>query len=146
MTRVQRVLGLILRWGAQQMWIWIKKLRIESWLFVLCSKCVQQLWEGGPHHWYITGRRHRERADHTWPHHLLRCAAGHLFPLYHWWELVYVLTSFVVLLAIYFPSITSDSWYMYSPPSLCCRPPISPPSLAKSGIFTFIWWWFGLYL
>ena len=46
-------------------------------------------------------------------HHFLHCAAGHLFPLAHWLELVYVFTtSIIVLLAIYFPSLTGESWYI----------------------------------
>ena len=140
------------------MWIWIKKIRIESWLFV-CS--LQQMrttimgrWTTSlVHHWQETQRKGWSHVTSPppslccWPSisppslvrvgiciDLLRCAAGHLFPLHHWWELVYVLTSFVVLLAIYFPSITGESWYMYWPPSLCCWPSISPPSLVTVGI------------
>ena len=146
------------------MWIWITKLRMESWLFV-CS--LQQMrttvmgrWTKSlVHHWQETqtkGWSHVTSPPPSlccWPsisppslvragiciHHFLHCAVGHLFPLALWWELVYVFTtSFIVLLAIYFPSLTGESWYMYSPlPSLCCWPSISPRSLVRVGIYVF---------
>ena len=145
------------------MWIWITKLRMESWLFV-CS--LQQMrttvmgrWTKSlVHHWQETqtkGWSHVTSPPPSlccWPsisppslvragiciHHFLHCAVGHLFPLALWWELVYVFTtSFIVLLAIYFPSLTGESWYTYWPPSLCCWPSISP---AFPSITSKIWY------